>query len=44
MAEEDINIEECKVFIDEHFVSKLLGYLRGDSRSVCTNKQFMKVY
>ena len=41
---EDINIEECKQFINDNYISKLLKYLRGEAVTVSTNREFMKVY
>lgn len=42
--QEEIRIDECKALINDNFVSKLLGYLRGDSLKVSTNEEYMKVY
>ena len=43
MAEE-IPLEECKRFIAQHYVDKLLKFLRGDAQRVTTNQEYMKVY
>ena len=42
--QEEIRIDECRQLINDNFVSKLLGYLRGDSLKVSTNEEYMKVY
>jgi len=41
---EEIQLSDCKEFINTHFVSKLLDYLRGGSMRVTTNAEYMKVY
>ena len=41
---EDIALEDCKAFINRHYVEKLLQFLRGDSHRVTTNQEYMKVY
>ena len=40
----DINIDECRQFIADNYVTKLLKYLRGEAAIVSSNKEFMKVY
>ena len=40
----DINIDECRQFIADNYVTKLLRYLHGDATSVSSKKEFMKVY
>ena len=45
--DEDIeNVESDQLYkvIDESYVSKLLGFLRGEQRVVCTHADFTKVY
>lgn len=41
---EDIGIEFSKAFINEKYVDKLLKFLRGESKRVTTNAEYMKVY
>ena len=41
---EDIPMEQCKAFIHENYVDKLLKFLRGESMRVTTNVEYMKVY
>lgn len=39
-----INISECKKFIFDQYVGKLLRFLRGEVGRVATNKEYMDVY
>jgi hypothetical protein len=41
---EDIPLDQCKAFINENYVDKLLKFLRGESKRVTTNVEYMKVY
>lgn len=41
---EDIPLDQCKAFIHENYVDKLLKFLRGESNRVTTNVEYMKVY
>lgn len=41
---EDIPLDQCKAFINENYVDKLLKFLRGESNRVTTNVEYMKVY
>ena len=40
----EVPLEQCKDFINENYVKKLLEFLRGESKRVTTNKEYMKVY
>ena len=42
--EDEVPLEQCKAFIYENYVEKLLKFLRGESKRVTTNKEYMKVY
>ena len=37
-------MDQCKAFIHENYVDKLLKFLRGESNRVTTNVEYMKVY
>ena len=41
---EEIDIGECKRFIYDNYVGKLLRFLRGEVSRVANNMEFMKVY
>ena len=40
----DVPLDQCKRFISDNYVNKLLLFLRGESNRVTTNKEYMKVY
>lgn len=40
----EVPLEQCKDFINENYVKKLLEFLRGESNRVTTNREYMKVY
>ncbi len=42
--EVQIQLSDCKDFINTHFVSKLLNFLRGGAQKVTNNAEYMKVY
>ena len=39
-----ININECRAFIADNYVTKLRKYLRDEAASVSSHEEFMKVY
>ena len=41
---EEIQLADCKDFINQHFVSKLLDFLRKSATKVTNNAVYMKVY
>lgn len=41
---EAISVDDIYSVIDENYVSKLLGYLRGDTKSVSSHSEYTKVY
>ena len=44
MQYEDLDMAECKNFIQEKFVGKLLAFLNGTGTRVCNNVEYMEVY
>ena len=44
MADDFVNIRDCKQYIHDNYVGKLLKFLREKSGRVATNQEFMKVY
>ena len=44
MSTEDIPLDQCKQFIFQNYVDKLLKFLRHESNRVTTNVEYMKVY
>ena len=41
---EEIYLEDCKAFINDNYVQKLLAFLRNESKRVASNAEYMKVY